>query len=198
MNWLIIIISSSSPKLNGIFFNWSSVTWYLPSPDNPRQLSLIIYQFVSISKRMSKSKIFLPFAENVAHLIKLTVNLVYSHIETKCNHHLLWAIFICFHLQIYTMAWRDTHTYSHLINSLKQSKHRNNPQRVLYVIAFCHIFSISISVFSFRCCCSFSSSFRFSIFICYYYFDSFSSATVPNWLSARIYGYKKSAQNTQM
>lgn len=151
------------------------------------------YQFESISKQVSKSKIFvhllLDFIEQREweinrwdepnHLIKLTVSFVCSHIETKCNHHLLWAIFIRSHLQTHTIACTHTQTYSHLINSPKQSKHRNNPQRVLYVIAFCHIFFSSHSLVF---------CVQFGIFICYYYFDSFSSAIVPSWLLAQIHG----------
>lgn len=103
------------------------------------------------------------------HLIQLTVSflsvrtLKQSAIITCCE-----LKSIHFHLQNLLYGYIDirigeTERYSHLINSPKQSKHRNNPQRVLYVIAFCHIFfplCLSVALF---CFALISSVFSFAI-----------------------------------
>lgn len=117
------------------------------------------YQFESISKQVSKSKIFvhllLDFIEQREreinrwdepnHLIKLTVSFVCSHIETKCNHHLLWAIFIRSHLQTHTIACTHTNIFAFDKFTETEQTSKQSTESTLRNCLLPHLFFLSLS-----------------------------------------------------
>lgn len=119
------------------------------------------------------------------HLIQLTRVL---------SVHTLWlnAIITCCEPEVSYAQWMrwcalfahtNTHSHSHLINLPKQSKHRNNPQRVLYVIAFCHISLLSRS-FSLPWPFCYVRHFH-SLLVSRFIFQC-NCAIAPSWLLAQI------------